>query len=602
MYTEHFGFREKPFNTTPDPRIFYTNAVYREAYATVLYGVQERKGFVLLTGEVGTGKTTVLRRAVAELESTARCVLFGSPIPGFDDVLGVVCEELRVPAGEGGLLARLRRLHAWLTREAAEGRTAAVLVDEAQNLDDRALEQLRLLSNLETPREKLLQIVLVGQPELEAKLDRHELRQLRQRIAVRCRLERLRTGREVSAFIQYRLTAAGYRGRTLFAPDVIELVARYSSGLPRLVNVICDNALLATFAAGGTRVAPAAIHEVARDLRLAAEDAAPATPAPAPAVARPAPPRVPAGSRRARRAAWITAAALLATGGAGIAVLAASLEPRAMSSLGALITARGAAPALPYREAAPAGPATPTTPAPAADPAPTAAPATTASPATDPAPPAQRAAAAEAATPAAPAPAPAVAPPAPSAGTDSPATSPRTEPLASPAGDVPPAPAARPGSAGAAPSATPAPAAGGPLVIPAGATVAGLVREHYDGQRLLAMDLIKELNSGIEDLDRIQAGGLIWLPALSDEVLVRPQPDGTFHLIVASVPRDEDARTLARALAQRGYASALTRRPLSPMFALTRVEIVGLRDHDAVELAAHTARRLRAALAEPKSR
>jgi type II secretory pathway predicted ATPase ExeA len=579
VYTEHFGFREKPFNTTPDPRFFYANAVYREAYATVLYGVRERKGFVLLTGEVGTGKTTVLRRAVAELEPGARCVLFSSPTPGFEDVLAVVCEELRVTGGESTPVTRLRRLRAWLEAEAADGRTAALLVDEAQNLDDAALEQLRLLSNLETSSEKLLQIVLVGQPELETKLDRHQLRQLRQRITVRCRLERLTTDREVAAFVDYRLAAAGYRGRPLFSPRAIARVARYSSGLPRLVNVVCDNALLATFATGATRVAPETIDEVAHDLRLGTEPLSAET-----VLSR-------RGYREAlghgawasKRQAWMAGGVAFGLAGVGLGALASGVNPvdafrtKEAPRLAQALAGRAAAlsgvpgqvgsPAGPPPAAAvsrPEGPAEPARPEPGEPPTmPTVAPPPADAHPGDP-PPHESA------------------PRAPTAG------------MAAPRSDD-----ARPEAAASIATRT-GPRRAAPLVIQRGTTVAGLVEQHYGNDRLLAMDLIKELNAGIADVDLIRAGERIWLPALGRDGLVRRQANGTFHLIVASLRDHAQAGRLARALQARGYATAVRRRTLSRTLQVSRVEIVDLRDRRAAEGAVDVVRLLSPALKEPR--
>jgi type II secretory pathway predicted ATPase ExeA len=540
MYTEHFGFTRPPFDTTPDPRVFYANAGYREACATVLYGVRGHKGIVLLTGEVGTGKTTVLRRAVAELEPAVRCALVSSPTPGFDDVLGMVCEELHLSGGETSSVARLRRLRAWLEAEAAEDRTAAVLVDEAQHLDDVALEQLRLLSNLETRTRKLLQIVLVGQPELETKLDRHQLRQLRQRVALRCRLERLTTEREVAAFVDYRLAAAGYRGRSLFPPDALALVARYSTGLPRLINILCDNALLATFAAGATRVAFETIHEVARDLRLTLAPAAAETARAKPAVpAEPPPPRrrpVP----RAARLRWIAGGLALGLGGAGIGALVGVDPARLLPVEETVRSMRDLA------DRPVAGPPPATAEAIVVSTIPT--PALAARPAIEHALPPRGEAASQS--------------------------------MGEGVSQSAPARAARSRDGSAR------------MVIPRGATIAALVQEHYTGDRLLAMDLVHELNAGIVDVDLIRAGERIWLPPIGEDVLVRRQPDGRFRLIVASLRDNADARRLRRVLEAQGYATAVTRRALSRTVAVSRVEIVALPDRQAAARAADTLRRL----------
>jgi general secretion pathway protein A len=267
MYTSYFGFREKPFNVTPNPRFFYANREYEEAYANLLYGIRERKGFLLLTGEVGTGKTTILQRLMEELEPTVRFVFFYNTNLTFDELLTFVCDELGLTVEVSGQLSKIRALNAFLLDQLSKGSTAVLFIDEAQNLRGEVLENLRLLSNLETPREKLLQIVLSGQPELEAKVDKTELRQLKQRIFSHSRLGPLNED-EVGAFIDYRLKAADYRGNNLFPRDTVREIARYSKGTPRLINIICDNALLITYAKSQKKISPEVISEVASDLRL----------------------------------------------------------------------------------------------------------------------------------------------------------------------------------------------------------------------------------------------------------------------------------------------------------------------------------------------
>jgi general secretion pathway protein A len=267
MYNSFFGFDEKPFNLTPNPRFFYANPRYQEAYANLLYGIGERKGFLLLTGEVGTGKTTILQRLMEELESSVPFVFFYNTNLTFDDLLTFVCDELGLPVGDSGRLSKISALNAFLLDQLSKGSTAVLFVDEAQNLGEEVFENLRLLSNLETPREKLLQIVLAGQPELEAKLDKTELRQLKQRIFSHSRLGSLSED-EVGAFIDCRLKAVGYRGNDLFPRGTVREIARYSKGTPRLINIICDNALLIAYADSQKKVTVDVIKEVARDLRL----------------------------------------------------------------------------------------------------------------------------------------------------------------------------------------------------------------------------------------------------------------------------------------------------------------------------------------------
>jgi general secretion pathway protein A len=266
MYTAYFGFREKPFNATPDPRFFYTNPAYQEAYATLLCGIRERKGFIVLTGEVGTGKTTLLQKLMDSLQGTVPCVFLYNTNLTFEEILTFTCHELSLPV-KGGRLAKIQALNDFLIGQLKRGATAALLIDEAQNLSEDVLENLRLLSNLETRSEKLLQIVLVGQPELETLLNQPKLRQLKQRVTLRYRLDGLEE-REVGSYIDCRLRAVGYDRDNLFTRESLESITRYSKGVPRLINVICDNALQIAYASSTKKVSGDVIREVAHDLGL----------------------------------------------------------------------------------------------------------------------------------------------------------------------------------------------------------------------------------------------------------------------------------------------------------------------------------------------
>jgi general secretion pathway protein A len=277
MYTSYFGFSEKPFNVTPNPHFFYANRAYDEACATLLYGIRERKGFLVLTGEVGTGKTTILRRLMEDLESSVRFVFFYNTHLNFEEILTFICDELGLTVKGGGQLGKIQTLNEFLLEQLRKGSTVVLFIDEAQNLREEVFEGLRLLSNLETPREKLLQIVLAGQPELDVKLDQTALRQLKQRIFSHSRLGSL-AEEEVAAFINYRLKAVGCHRSDLLPPNVVREVARYSRGIPRLVNIICDNALLIAYADSKTKVSADIIKEVAHDLRLEAEIRWPSSP------------------------------------------------------------------------------------------------------------------------------------------------------------------------------------------------------------------------------------------------------------------------------------------------------------------------------------
>jgi general secretion pathway protein A len=269
MYNDYFGFRVSPFSATPDPQFFYTTPVYREAFATLQYGIQEKKGFIVVTGEVGTGKTTLLRKLMTHnLNGIIHTVFLFNTNLNFDELLQMLVCDLGLNATGSNKALLLQELNKYLLTQIREGHIVAVLVDESQNLSDEALEGLRLLSNMETDHEKLIQIVLMGQPELQEKLDQPSLRQLKQRIAVHCRISPLKD-EEVKPYIDFRLRAAGYTGKSLFDTDAIMLLAEYSQGIPRLVNNICDNSLLTAFATNRKSISAAIVEEVACDLRLA---------------------------------------------------------------------------------------------------------------------------------------------------------------------------------------------------------------------------------------------------------------------------------------------------------------------------------------------
>ena len=267
MYQQFFGFREKPFNLTPDPKFLYLNASYREALAALHYGVTDRKGFVSLIGEAGTGKTTLLRRLLSELPRETRSVLVINPAIGFEDMLRFILTDLgRPPAAGASKLDMLEALNVELLDTLARGGNVVVLIDEAQDLTIPVLEELRLLSNLETAKEKILQLVIAGQPELDDLLARREIRQLRQRISVRARLRPLARG-EVKAYVAARIAAAGGDVRGLFTPGALYRLWRFSGGVPRLVNAACDNALITAYAAGRRTIGWRDVGEAMRDLR-----------------------------------------------------------------------------------------------------------------------------------------------------------------------------------------------------------------------------------------------------------------------------------------------------------------------------------------------
>ena len=268
MYNSYFGFSVSPFRVTPDPSLFYSNPVYEEAYANLRYGIEAKKGFIVITGEVGTGKTTLLRKLMTHTsEGIIHTVYVFNTYLNFIELLQVIHYDLGLGQKEANKVKLLQELNDFLITQLKDGNIVSVLVDEAQNLSDEALEGLRLLSNLETDQEKLIQIVLMGQPELQARLDQPSLRQLKQRVALQCRLLPLRD-EEVCRYIDFRLRAAGYTGKRLFHPDAYRQIAVASKGIPRLVNIICDNALLCAFGRSEKTISKYIINEVAGDLRL----------------------------------------------------------------------------------------------------------------------------------------------------------------------------------------------------------------------------------------------------------------------------------------------------------------------------------------------
>ncbi|MGD0945881.1 MAG: AAA family ATPase [Candidatus Binatia bacterium] len=265
MYCEFYQLTERPFNVTPDPKFLYLNARYREAIASLNYGITQRKGFVTLIGEAGTGKTTLLNKLLEDLDSKTRSVFIFNTNVTFEEMLEYIFAEFDLPVHNGKKLYMLQRLNTFLLDELRAGSNVALLIDEAQDLEFSVLEDLRLLSNLETAKEKILQIVLSGQPELGQKLSNPVLRQLRQRIGINCRLLPLSRD-EITEYIQYRLQAAGCPDLKLFSREAVEQIYHFSRGIPRLVNVVCDNALVIGYALGKKRIGADLITEAAADL------------------------------------------------------------------------------------------------------------------------------------------------------------------------------------------------------------------------------------------------------------------------------------------------------------------------------------------------
>lgn len=247
MYCEFFGFKEKPFNITPNPRFIFLSKTHKEVFAHLLYGVRSHCGFIEITGEVGTGKTTVLRTLLNQLESDAyRLALIFNPSLSALELLRSINAEFGIESTASTAVDLVHALNSFLLQENAAGRTVVLVIDEAQNLQPVVLEQIRMLSNLETETDKLIQIILVGQPELGATLARPELRQLSQRITVRYHLRPMDFD-DTRAYMAHRMEVAGSRGAPNFTPRAEKKIFRFSSGYPRLINILCDRSLLVAY-------------------------------------------------------------------------------------------------------------------------------------------------------------------------------------------------------------------------------------------------------------------------------------------------------------------------------------------------------------------
>lgn len=506
MYEQHFGFQESPFSITPDPRFFYANAVYLEAYANLRYGIEAKKGFIAVTGEVGTGKTTLLRKLMLSLDRTIQTVLIFNTDVTFNELLRVILRDLGLPTSGKDRLDMIEELNDYLIEQLEHGRTVCLLIDEVQNLSDQTLEGLRLLSNLETERQKLLQIVLMGQPEFQAKLDQPHLRQLKQRIAIRAELARLRD-EEVGSYINFRLQMAGCDNPDLFDTGAIERIAFCSKGIPRLVNIICDNALVIAFAASQKHISADVIGEVVRDLRIAPETrvtqnqtnlAGPVSEPPAGAVILSSDTPVQISNRKPIASlATAMAVALMFVLLLGFASLTdpETFFTGATESLNGYQKNLVEWTSLLTRQKA------------------------------DPDKASVKVANAELQI----------------AEIDHKSNDHR-------------------------------------VTIQYGSTVFQIATDAYGSSAVLGMDLIKEFNPDIPNLNWINAGQDLLLPVLSEETLLRQQTDGSFRLLVASFLSRREAEEFAERIVRNGLSVIVTVRPVSNNLVLHRLEINGLKD------------------------
>src|SRR5271155_2483562 len=265
MYLEYYGLKQAPFDITPNPRFLFHSAKHREAFNHMLYGIRERKGFVQLTGEVGAGKTTLCRALLEQLDAHFSTALILNPVLNADELMKAIATEFGLNVKGRDRLETVSAIGEFLLRQIEHGKETVLIIDEAQNLTEDLLEQVRLLSNIETDDRKLLQIVLLGQPELRDRLNSPRLKQLRQRITVRFHLAPL-TSVEVAQYIQHRLQVSGAHGRPVFTMPAVWRVFNYSRGIPRLVNAVCDKALLAGFVRRSDRITFSMVGRAIREL------------------------------------------------------------------------------------------------------------------------------------------------------------------------------------------------------------------------------------------------------------------------------------------------------------------------------------------------
>jgi type II secretory pathway predicted ATPase ExeA len=281
MYKSFFGLQDNPFNVNPNPRYLFLTKQIGEAFAGLTYGIQTRKGFITLTGEVGTGKTTLVNHLLTWLHhrQTRTAFLFNSRINS-RQLLDFILAEFEIPCDIRDKSQQLMKLNRWLLERYRAGEKAVLIVDEAQNLSYAVLEEIRLLTNLETSSEKLLQIVLSGQPELEEKLKQPQLRQLRQRIMLRCTTSPL-TKEQTGEYVAERLRIAGAAGDPIFSPKAIEMLHMYSLGIPRVINLICEHSLVNAFIEQQLPIEPKIVEDVAREFQLDEVDLIPPPDTPA---------------------------------------------------------------------------------------------------------------------------------------------------------------------------------------------------------------------------------------------------------------------------------------------------------------------------------
>ena len=512
MYHQHYGLRDSPFAVTPDARYLFPSDPHREALAAITYGIEDRKGFVLVLGEVGTGKTTVVRRILDSLGSQTRAIYLFNVRVNFEELLRIVVRELGLTCATDDRLDMIDVLNEFLLRESMEGRTVVLVLDEAQHLAPEVLEELRMLTNLETAHEKLLQIVLVGQPELGRTLAQPSLRQLRQRIALVAELRPLSLA-ETRAYVAHRLAVGGAKGRAVFTPFAVRRLHQVSRGIPRIINVVADKALMLGYGARAKRVTGKLVREAARDqVRLNAGAARPM--------------RWGAVAAAAGAGAVVAVAAALATVPSAREFAVQVVD--ALSSSFRSTATPGGSPA-PVRAATPVREITTPRVREVASSRETA-PVREAAPARDAAAPQRETVAA--AREAVPAPAPRREEPARAAepnveGAALPGLPPRSDADRRIAAMLPPSTAT---------TRTAAATSTGATTVRSGDTLALLVQRVYGRVDLTLLDLVKAANPAVGDIDVIAPGITVTFPSLEPASMVHRTPAGTYAVTVLTAP------------------------------------------------------------------
>jgi general secretion pathway protein A len=270
MYHDFYEFKENPFNVTPDPHFFFSSKCHMEAFSNLLYGIQQRKGILVTVGEVGTGKTTLCRKLLSQKDNYLKIACILNPNFSELELLQLIVHELRIHTFEKDKFGLINAIHKFLLKQARRGKNVVLLIDEAQNLTINQLEQIRLLSNIETEKEKLLQIILVGQPELDVKLNLPALRQLKQRVVIYINLEPLSKA-DIKSYIQHRIKmvirSPSATRNIIFSEKAIDAVHHYTEGTPRKINILCDRALLAGFIAETYLIDEIIIENSAREIQ-----------------------------------------------------------------------------------------------------------------------------------------------------------------------------------------------------------------------------------------------------------------------------------------------------------------------------------------------